>query len=198
MHTFPNLLPTTYKEEYFAEPYYLWKKAADDDMVAKFISIGESLATMQALVGGGTVHESTRVSTLSWIDRNEETEELYAFMIDKADRINYHHFGMKIFGMESMQYTRYPIGGHYIFHNDIIARKEDSMRKLSVVIGLTGKDEYEGGDLLLSPHGANPKVIKLDKGDIVAFPSYIPHKVTPVTSGNRITVVNWYLGPKFV
>lgn len=198
MHIFPNPLPTKYNENYFAEPHFIWKKCADDEVVQKFIALGESLATMDALVGGGTIHEPTRISTLSWINHNDDSKELFDFLIDKVDRINYHHYGMKLYGMESIQYTRYPIGGHYIYHNDIIARKEDSMRKMSIVMGLSSKDDYEGGDLLLSPHGANPKEIRLDKGDLIAFPSYIPHKVTPVISGTRITVVNWIIGPKFV
>lgn len=198
MHTFPNILPTKYNENYFSSPHYLWAKCGDDDIINKFIDLGESLSTMQAQVGGGEVHEKSRISTLSWIHHNEKSKELFDFLIDKIDRINYHHYGMKLTGMESVQYTRYPIGGHYKFHNDVIVRKEDSQRKMSIVMGLTSADEYEGGDFLLAPHGDNPKKIRLDKGDLIAFPSYIPHKVNPVTQGNRVTVVSWVCGPKFV
>jgi PKHD-type hydroxylase len=198
MHIFPNPLPTNYNENYFSDSHYIWKNCGDDKIIEKFINLGESLSVMKALVGGGEVHEPTRISTLSWINYNEESKELFDFLVDKVDRINYYHYGMKLYGMESIQYSRYPIGGHYKFHNDVIARKEDSMRKLSIVMSLTDKDDYEGGDLLLMPHGDNPTSIRLDKGDLIAFPSFIPHKVTPVTSGNRITIVSWVIGPKFV
>jgi PKHD-type hydroxylase len=135
---------------------------------------------------------------LSWIHYNDKSKELFDFLIDKVDRINYHHYGMKLFGMESSQYTRYPIGGHYKFHNDVVYRKEDSQRKLSIVMGLSSQTEYEGGDFLLMPHGDNPVRIRLDKGDLIAFPSYIPHKVEAITSGHRVTAVGWICGPKFV
>ena len=199
MYIFPNPLSTKYNENLFAQSHYIWKKCADDETIEKFINLGESLSVMQALVGGGAVHEKTRISTLSWINHNEKSKELFDFLIDKVDRINYYHYGMKLYGMESIQYTRYPIGGHYKFHSDIVSKKEDSMRKLSIVLALTPQEDYEGGDLLLSPHGGdNVQRIRLDKGDLIAFPSYVPHKVTPVTSGNRITAVSWIIGPKFV
>lgn len=199
MYIFPNLLQTKYNESYFSQPYFLWKNCADDLMVEKFISVGESLSTMAALVGDNVVHEESRISTLSWINYNDTSKDLFDFLTDKIDRINFYHYGMKIYGMESIQYTRYPINGHYKFHNDITISKEDTMRKLSLVMALTSADSYEGGDLLLSPHGGdNIETIRLDKGDLIAFPSYIPHKVTPVISGNRISIVAWGSGPKFV
>ena len=198
MHIFPNLLQTKYNENYFSQPYFLWEKCADDSILNKFISLGESLPTTVGSVGNNVVHEDSRLSTLSWINYNDESKDLFNFLIDKIDRINFYHYGMKLYGMQSIQYTRYPIGGHYKYHNDIIVNKDDSMRKLSLVMALTSKDSYEGGDLLISPNGSNPHTIRLDKGDLIAFPSYIPHTVTPVTSGNRISIVAWACGPKFV
>jgi PKHD-type hydroxylase len=202
MHKFPNVLPTTYKEDYYRQPYYIWNKCADDETVQKFIEVGESLAQIDARIGSGgensALNASVRVSTLSWIHHNEQSKELYDFIVDKIDRINYHHYGMALTGMESIQYTRYPIGGHYKFHNDIIHKTENSMRKLSIVIALSPADAYDGGELLLMPHGENPTKLKLERGDLIAFPSYIPHKVNPVTAGHRITAVTWVYGPKFV
>jgi PKHD-type hydroxylase len=198
MHTFPKTLPRKYNEKYFAKPFFLWQKCADDEMIKKFIDMGESLSTMEAQIGGKVVDINARVSTVSWIGYNDTTKDLYDFLIDKIDRINYYHYGMILNGVESIQYTRYPINGHYKFHNDIIARKEDNQRKLSLVLALTAPEEYEGGELLLMPNGDNPLKFKLGKGELIAFPSWVPHKVTPVTSGLRITAVNWVLGPKFV
>lgn len=198
MYNFPKTLPTSYNENYFAKPYFHWVNCANEEVVQQITMLGESLSTIKATVGNYEVHESIRTSTLSWINYNEESAKIYNFLVDKIDRINYHHYGMKLTSMESIQYTRYPIGGHYKYHNDIIFKKEDSSRKLSIIMALSSPDEYKGGDLLICPHGDNPTTIRLNKGDLIAFPSYIPHKVTSVTEGNRITAVSWVYGPKFV
>lgn len=202
MHSFNRTLPTSYNENYYAQPYFLWKNCADDTTIQRIIDAGEALQISDARIGGGPgdsrLDEKTRISKLSWINYSEEHKDIYDFFIDRIDRLNYWHYGMILTGMDSIQYTRYPVGGHYKFHNDVIARKENSMRKLSIVLSLSSSSDYEGGELLLSPHGDNPSSIKLERGDFIAFPSYTPHKVTPVTSGHRITAVSWVLGPKFV
>jgi len=36
-----------------------------------------------------------------------------------------------------------------------------------------------------------------DRGMIVAFPSYVLHRVTPCTKGTRKAVVAWTTGPQF-
>jgi PKHD-type hydroxylase len=40
--------------------------------------------------------------------------------------------------------------------------------------------------------------VKLGRGEIVIFPSFILHRVTPVTKGKRRVIVGWALGPNFV
>jgi PKHD-type hydroxylase len=198
MYSIPASAPLNHRENYFSSPYYLWKKCGDDEIARKFMIVGESLAALDATLVGNVVRKDIRISTVSWIKHNNDSKELYDFLIDKITRINNDHYGMKLDSVEDFQYTRYSIGGHYTFHNDIIPKKENSMRKLSVVMALTSADTYQGGDFLLSPTGGTPQSIRLDKGDILAFPSYVPHTVTPVTVGNRVTVVCWASGPKFV
>jgi PKHD-type hydroxylase len=201
MHKFNKTLPTNYNEKYFSSSHYFWKQCGDESIVNRFIEVGEALAQKDARVGSNDqarLDERTRISKLSWIAFNEQSKDLFDFLIDKIDRINYWHYGMILHGMENIQYTRYPIGGHYKFHNDIIAKPENDMRKLSIVMSLSSASDYEGGELLLNAHGEVPTRFKLEKGDLIAFPSYVPHKVTPVTSGHRITAVTWVYGPKFV
>jgi len=198
MYPFPSPLQTKYNENYFSNSHFIWKQCADNRMVEKIIELGESNPSSDALIGSGVVNKPTRNSILSWIYRDENSSEVFEFLIDKINSVNYYHYGMKLYGIEYLQYSRYPLGGHYRFHNDITVKKEDYMRKMSIVIGLNSEDSYEGGDFLLSPQGENPQSFRLDKGDLIAFPSYVPHKVTPVTSGSRITLVGWAVGPKFV
>lgn len=201
MHRFAKTLPTKHNENYMAQPFFLWKKAMPNEMIEKIHAAAAVLPVGDATVGtyeNRKTDDKIRISNLSWIHYNEQHKEIFDFMQAKIDSINYWHFGFKLTGMEGFQYTRYAPGGHYKYHNDVIAKKEDEQRKLSVVVSLTDPLEYDGGNFLLNAHGDNPRIFKFDKGDIIAFPSYVPHKVEPVQSGGRVTLVAWVVGPKFV
>lgn len=74
------------------------------------------------------------------------------------------------------------------------------IRKISVTINLTDKDEYEGGNLKFDfgNHASAPPQVECtearEKGSIIVFPSFVPHTVTPVTKGTRKSLVMWCLG----
>tara|TARA_A100001035_G_C27629201_1_gene429177 strand:+ start:108 stop:764 length:657 start_codon:yes stop_codon:yes gene_type:complete len=74
-----------------------------------------------------------------------------------------------------------------------------TVRKLSVSAILN--DEYEGGELMFRFLDQNSNVkevtISPELGDVVIFPSYLDHKVAPVTKGIRYSVVAWFGGPPF-
>ena len=72
-------------------------------------------------------------------------------------------------------------------------------RKLSMTIWLNDPDEYEGGEFDIEIRGPRMDVrydtLKLKKGSIVVFPSDKWHRVRPVTSGVRKSLVTWFRGP---
>ena len=49
----------------------------------------------------------------------------------------------------------------------------------------------------ISVYGNYQETKKLDYGDVVVFPSIIPHRVRPIKSGKRYSLVGWYGGPPF-
>ena len=55
--------------------------------------------------------------------------------------------------------------------------------------------EFEGGKLEMR-FEQKEHTVPLNKGTIVAFPSFIEHRVTPVTSGTRYTATMWVNGPR--
>lgn len=67
-------------------------------------------------------------------------------------------------------------------------------RKLSLITFLTPPEAYEGGDLRMMDAGPP---LRLPQGATVIFPSYLMHKVEPVTRGTRFTMVSWVHGPSF-
>ena len=77
-------------------------------------------------------------------------------------------------------------------------------RKVSVTINLSKPNDYEGGNLKFD-FGDHHKGLKRfyeckeirPQGSIIVFPSFLFHQVTPVTSGNRYSLVMWCSGKPF-
>ena len=114
---------------------------------------------------------------------------------------------------ESCQFTKYKLNQFYDWHCDSWNKPYDKpkdpnshgkIRKLSVTVSLSDETEYEGGDFEFdfrqSDEGSNqPQVCKeiRPKGSVVVFPSFVWHRVKPVTSGTRYSLVIWNLGWPF-
>ena len=117
---------------------------------------------------------------------------------------------------EHCQFTKYKLNQYYDWHcdswNDVYNKPNTPefgmTRKLSVTCQLTDGSEYEGGELQFDfrnydPHlrDENKHVVTskeiLPKGSIVVFPSFVWHRVKPVTKGTRYSLVMWDLGYPF-
>tara|TARA_B110000285_G_scaffold71974_1_gene82973 strand:+ start:236 stop:901 length:666 start_codon:yes stop_codon:yes gene_type:complete len=123
---------------------------------------------------------------------------------------------------ESCQFTKYGVGQYYGWHCDSweepYQRKQNEdgtypidhgkIRKLSVTISLTEPDEYVGGNLEFDFRNQidweRDKKSKIKecteirpRGSIIVFPSFVWHRVAPVTKGVRNSLVVWNLGYPF-
>ena len=117
---------------------------------------------------------------------------------------NDNNFGFDLTGYDYMQYAEYTESCHQNYHMDMnfsldLNYISDTLRKLSVVLMLSEPGvDFTGGEFLLNlSHESRAENIPLRKGSVVLFPSFIIHKVAPVTSGLRKTIVVWTIGPKF-
>ena len=74
-----------------------------------------------------------------------------------------------------------------------------TVRKISVSALLN--DRYEGGELAFRYLNDQAELVEqrlaCKQGDVIIFPSYLDHKVYPVTKGIRYSVVAWFGGPPF-
>lgn len=61
---------------------------------------------------------------------------------------------------------------------------------LSATLFLSEPEAYQGGELDIQAQFGSQK-IKLSAGDMILYPSSSVHQVTPVTEGNRVSVVLW-------
>jgi PKHD-type hydroxylase len=105
-------------------------------------------------------------------------------------------YGFALERLESpLKVQRYEIDDFHAWHCDLAGERARN-RKLGVTVQLSLPDDYAGGQLqFFEPpdHVDAPA----DRGCGVAFPSYLPHRVTPVSRGVRYALTGWAVGPPF-
>lgn len=166
--------------------------------IEKIKIIGRRVGMNRAQTGGaGENCLDHRRSFTSWIRPNEHTAWIYQKLTSLVLENNEKYFNFDLTMLENLQFTYYNSSeeGCYKSHVDPHIWELPHNRKLSLVMQLSDPSEYEGGELLLH-NSCNPIAIKKEKGMIVSFPSYTLHEVTPVTKGERYSLVAWVHGPK--
>ena len=148
--------------------------------------LSEKVST--ARLGANTVDTSYR-STKSCQVKDKLLE---ANLLDYCYDLNDKFWNFELEGQDPIQFLLYEVGDNYNWHLDI-GKGKHSTRKLSIVIPLSSGESYEGGELLVKIAEKDISV-PLKQGCPILFPSYILHKVTPVTKGKRFMLVGWMKG----
>ena len=159
----------------------------------------ENLEMEKALVGKGNT-SSRRKSDIAWIKPSSETNFIFSKIIEKMNYVN-KFYNFDLVGItEPIQFTSYDGSGneHYGWHLDMDGGFK-SRRKLSIVIQLSDENEYEGGELQIDTCTVDGQftVGNQKRGSMIFFPSYMRHRVTPVTSGHRFSLVSWISGQPY-
>lgn len=135
-----------------------------------------------------------RVCLTSWLEQQEANAWVFERIAQAVHEANQClAFDLAGFG-EPLHYVEYGAGGGFEWHSDLTAGRA-SNRKLSVSLQLSAPEDYEGGELELCPHG----VMKgfRERGSVLVFPAYIPHRVLRISRGTRRALVAWIHGPAF-
>lgn len=147
--------------------------------------------------GANAVNKNIRRSQISWMGNKPDTQWVFEKLANVASNLNAQYFRFDLTGFgEQLQLTNYDQSenGMYGWHQDYGGNGPS--RKLSLVLQLSDPAEYEGGNLQVMITG-EPINVRKQRGIIAAFPSYVLHQVTPVTKGNRQSLVAWVSGPAF-
>ncbi len=137
--------------------------------------------------------KGVRNSKHNWIEPTGENMWLFDKMLALVLAAN-QRFQFEVDMFEAIQLAKYEEGDFYDWHLDIGPGRMGN-RKLSVTVQLSDPDSYEGGDLVLeNGAGQEPYVAPRDVGSVTVFPSFMKHKVTPVTKGVRHSLVVWASG----
>ena len=189
----------TYKADFYQIP-----TAIDAEIASHIIKTSHLIGTerMRSLVGNSDnqgLDKEVRNSTHRWFATDCWLAGMMSHFINEA---NSKLYNFDITGWaDSIQYTEYKgKGTHYAWHCDssAAAHLENSVRKLSISLMLSDPEDYEGGELqLMFPGNKDMLTVKPELGQAIIFPSYVQHRVRPLKSGKRISLVGWYGGPAF-
>ena len=141
------------------------------------------------------INKKYRSSRNGWIHYDNWIGGIVFGMMMSANK-EYFHYDVEYLDAP-IQSTIYEKGDHYDWHCDNADPKDhfkgiyQTERKLS--ISLLINDDYEGGELELQ-FGKFNEVLKPEAGTGIIFPSWMPHRVKPVTKGKRISLVAWMYG----
>lgn len=115
------------------------------------------------------------------------------------------HFGVEVSECEEPQFLRYQMGDFFVAHQDGntgLLRLDTERRLVSTVIFLSresdspGADVFCGGSLvftnLRAPAEGAKFRMRAEPGTLIAFRSETTHEVTPVTHGERLSIVSWF------
>lgn len=151
-----------------------------------------------------------RNSNIVWLENQWIYDAVYP-MLYKANQEANWNFSFD--WSEPCQFTKYSKGQFYDWHCDSFYKPFDKdrgenfvgkIRKLSCTISLSDPKDYKGGELEFDfRNDKKPVPFKkcieiLPRGSICIFPSFVWHRVRPVTKGTRYSLVIWTLGKPFI
>jgi PKHD-type hydroxylase len=187
------------------QPYTIWNNCFTDEQLDSIIAAHDLLGVFESQVGTeSTFDQSIRKSSSSFHHKTDQNSWIFERILHMAEVTNDMFFQFDLLGFEKYQYTVYNNEDYYDYHVDTmfgtmpINQESHLTRKLSLTILLNDPNEFEGGNFELC-YGTPKEAVslKLNKGTAIFFPSYMLHRVTPITRGIRKSLVVWTLGPKF-
>lgn len=200
--------------------FYVFEGAVPARLCDDLVRYGEQQVSQMALTGdfeGKSLENEkdisklykTRNSSIVWMDDTWIKNAIIPF-VEVANREAGWNFQLQ--NSEQCQWTKYAETQHYTWHQDSWPKPYNKptenvhglIRKLSVTVSLVDGSEYEGGDLefdLRNTTDSSSNIITSQsarvKGSVTVFPSFIWHRVAPVTKGVRYSLVVWTLGRPF-
>ncbi|MET0374684.1 MAG: 2OG-Fe(II) oxygenase [Rhizorhabdus sp.] len=179
----------------------VWSNALSAEECDMIIERANAYPEVEATVGFSDTLRSDlayRTSSIRWLSATNEPMIVNRLMqfVQSSNRTN---FGVDIAAPFEIQFTEYRATnqGHYDWHQDVwLESPRPFARKLSLVVQLASPDDYVGGEFEF--FGVqNPGATFAPRGSLLIFPSYLQHRVLPVTEGLRRSLVTWVEGPNW-
>lgn len=186
-----------------------YDKALAKNQIDEIIDICEQSELNKATVGEEDTIDNRSRDCLVNFHENDRIYEIITPFINKANISSDWNFSLT--RHEVCQYTVYNKSQFYGYHQDSLThpyndehdgRFRGMTRKLSMTLQLSDSSDYTGGDFYfkyMTSSGVIEERVDYAKniGTIIVFPSFVWHKVEPVTTGTRKSLVCWTLGYPF-
>lgn len=180
--------------------WLMYEGLLSKEICEKIIELAKKLPTSQGTIFANNEISEMRKSQVRWI--NSDNSDFYSLFdliyriireVNKGFRVNCNKF-------PSLQFTEYLGPGYkYDWHHDVNwSSEENDVRKISIVIQLSDPNTYSGGEFEFRNY-ENPDKDRLkSQGTVLCFLPYHEHRVKPIISGSRYSLVGWMDGPRWV
>jgi hypothetical protein len=182
-----------------SEPHLDWMYSSEKlsvDDCNEIIRVCREFPLMEPSTVEEELYPKHRLADVRKVQLNSSTNWLFEFLCLVAEESNRQGSNIKLTEISrEPQYVEYaPNWGQFDWHNDYSHGLPEAPRKLTIIIQLSAPEDYEGGSLqVLGPTIQN---LPTEFGTILTFPSFLMHRVTPVTKGLRRALVAWIAGPR--
>lgn len=156
-------------------------------------ALEQHISTMLKDLPSQTATKTAKVGIVSFGDVKDHLEKFKNLALDA----NKHLFGFDLYqitDLENLHYNIYDSSAEYGWHIDA-SPSPCSDFKLTALLNVS-TEPYEGGELEVF-FSSKPETISefSTPGSFFIFPSWIPHRITPLTSGQRKSVSMFLQGP---
>ena len=178
-------------------------------IVSNFFSLPECENHLRALqasceLNAGVTHDGEdlkmRRSRTGW-PCTKQNHELFTHLSHVVHLLNMRHFKLQLGKRIEWQLTHYTHENSGVYHSHMDSNLntpfEKEIRKVSMTLQLSRPGEYLGGDFHFTAAGRPDAALARQVGSLLVFPSFVVHEVTPVTQGERWSLVAWFSGPHF-
>ena len=185
------------------KPFFLFEEPVPEPLCDLIINMGLAANVEQAGVHVDNKTQQVadvRNNSIAWLN-DKSISELLGEYVKHANVDGSWNFHLNSF--EVPQFSIYDVSQYYDWHVDMGVEQptDTAFRKLSISINLN--ETYIGGDFQVEEWGKpeTDRVVTLAPmrrtGAVCVFPSFINHRVTPVTAGTRYSLVGWFRGDMF-
>ena len=175
----------------------LFEEVFDAQECDRLIETGRSMESSGDLMPGAVdtgKGDQIRDVDVAFVMPDEDSRWVFERLAEVLAQANQDAFRFDLEGFrQGFQVSRYAAGQHYGWHLDI-GPGPGARKKLSITLQLSDPSDYDGGDLEFRvPDIAASRA----RGSMTVFPSWTVHRVSPVTRGERWSLVSWISGPRF-